>query len=137
MNQEPRGGISCEGLDSFYYAEDLRKSNLLMEAQYLRGTLQADEATAKLAEAAAIEERLADMSEEKGLLRNSWVHRFSAVCAWAQAGNIHTAISSGDRMLAHPDLPERLRQEVAKYVQDLRRRREEWWKELATVAAAG
>ena len=76
-------------------------------------------------------------SEEKGLFRNAWVHRYSAVCAWAQAGNMYTAIASGERMLAHPDLPERLRLEVSKYVQNLRSVREESREKLARMAVAG
>lgn len=133
MSEEVTGGISCEGLDSSFHVEETRKSNLILEAKCLRERQQADEAAAKLAEAAALEEHLADVCEEKGLLRKSWVHRFGAVCAWAQAGNFHSAISSGDRMLARADLPERLRLQVASYVQELRRRRAQWAKELATT----
>jgi hypothetical protein len=137
MSEESKGGISCEGLDQAFDAEETRKSNLLFEAQVLRARQQTEEAAARLAEAAAIEEHLAEICEQKGLLRKSWVHRFGAVCAWAQAGNIHTAISSGEKILARPDLPERLRHHIDDYVQDLRRRRAQWSKELAVTATAG
>lgn len=133
MSEQRTDAISCAGLDAAFHEEETRKSKLMLEAQVLRERQQADAAAANLAEAAAIEERLADVCEEKGLLRKAWVHRFGAVCAWAQAGNVHSAISCGDRILARPDLPERLRLQVANYVQDLRRRRAQWAKELAAT----
>lgn len=137
MNETLQGGISREGLDAAFDAEEARKSNLLLEAQSLVHQGRAEEATVRLAEAAAIEDRLAAICEDKNLLRKSWVHRFGAICAWAQAGNMYTAIASGERMLAHPDLPERLRLEVSKYVQNLRSVREESREKLARMAVAG
>jgi hypothetical protein len=137
MNSKPKRGISCQGLDASFDTEETRKSNLLLEAQFLVAQQQHDEAAVKFAHAAEIEEHLSDICEAKGLMEKAWVHRFSAVSCWAGAGNIHEAITLGDELLGRTDLPERLRQRVHDYVQTLRRRRAQWWAEaaLATTGA--
>jgi hypothetical protein len=139
MNKQPARGILREGLDAAFEADETAKSNLILEGQLLRDRQQPDEAAAKFAQAAEIEERLSETCEAKGLMEKAWVHRFSAVGCWALAGNIHDAISLGDSLLARPDLPERLRQRVHEYTQDLRRRRAQWFTGMVptTTSAAG
>lgn len=126
MNDQPRRGISRAGLDAAFEADEAAKSNLLIEAQLLRGYGRHDEAETKLAEAAPIEERLTRVCLEKGLLEKAWVHWFSAISCWAGAGNYYAAIRFGDAMLARPDLPERQRQRVQEYTQLLRSRLAQW-----------
>jgi hypothetical protein len=135
MNEQQKQGISRQGLDSAFDAEETTKSNLLLEAQLLRAQHQPDEAASRFAEVAEIEQRLAAVCESKGLLDKAWVHHFSAVSCWAQAGNFHEAITRGDELLAHPDLPDRLRQRIQEYTQALRLRRAQWSADLVLATS--
>src|SRR5947209_1144897 len=103
MSEQQRKAIRSHALGADFEADESLKSNLILEAQLLRTRRQPDEAAAKLAHAAAIEERLGEYCEAKGLMEKAWVHRFSALCCWAQAGNLHTAINLGGELLARTD----------------------------------
>jgi hypothetical protein len=105
----------------------------LLEAQLLRAQRRTDEAAVRFAQAAKIEERLGEICRARGLSTESWMHRFSAVGCWAQAGNFHEAITLGEELLAEPDLPPPLRQRVEEYTALLRCRREQWSVELASI----
>ena len=133
MNQEPLHGVNRQGLDSAFEAEEVRKSNLLLEAQVLRER-QADEAATKFAQAAEIEEVLSETCLVNGLIEKSFVHRFSAASCWAQAGNFYQAIALCEELLARPELPERLCQRVRDYSLTLRARRAKLYAELALVS---
>jgi len=131
MNQQPGQGINRAGLGATFETDEARKSNLILEAQLLREQARADEAVAKFAEAARIEESLGQRCAAQGLIEKSLLHRFSALSLWAQAGNFYQAIALGDELLASPDLAERLRQRIQKYTHTLRTRRARWYEELA------
>ncbi len=135
MNEQRVSGISRQGLDEAFEAEEARKSNLLLEAQLLRAQEQDDEAAAKFAEAAHIEERLAAQCESKGLREKSWIHQFSAAGCWAQAGNFYEALRLGDELLTDQQLPPRLRDQVQTFTQAIRRKRAQWHAEQQAVAA--
>jgi hypothetical protein len=87
------------------------------------------------AEAASLEERLADACEEARLVEKSFVHRFSAGGCWAQAGDFYHANRICDTLLGRADLPERLRVRVQDYAHVLRQRRSEWYSSLPLDAA--
>lgn len=123
--------------DPLLAAEETRKSNLLLEAQLLRAERRTDEAAVRFAQAAEIEERLGEACRTRGLRTEWWRHRFSAAGCWAQAGNFHEAITLGEELLAEADLSPRLRQRVEEYTALLRRRREQWAVELASIPAGG
>jgi len=130
MSQQLARGISRKGLDVAFEADEERKSNLILKAQLLREQEMEDEAAAKFAQAAMIEERLSYICEAKGLIEKSFVHRFSAASCWAQAGNFYYAIALCDDLLVCDDLPDRLRQRVHNYAHTLRVRRTQWYTEL-------
>jgi hypothetical protein len=111
--------------------EEVRKSNLLLEAQLLRAEHRTEEAAIRFAQAADIEQRLSELCRTQGLQTDAWMHRFSAAGCWAQAGNFHEAITLGDELLAEADLPSAFRQRVQEYTATLRRRREQWSAGLA------
>jgi hypothetical protein len=136
MSQTPGRGASLEGLDAAFDAEEARCGNLIIEAQMLQAQGRPDDAAARYADVAPIEERLGAICEEKGLREKSWIHRFGAVRAWALAGNYLAAIALSDALVARPDLPERLRQRIQEYTQSLRDRRDRWSAELASPGAA-
>jgi hypothetical protein len=133
-NQAPRG-ISRRGLDANFDEQEVRKSNLILEARRLRDQRQDEAAADRFAEAAAMEERLADACEAARLVEKSYVHRFSAVGCWAQAGDFYHAIRICDVLLDRADLPQRLRDRVQDYSQALRQRRSEWYSNLTLDAA--
>lgn len=133
MNQQQKQAINRAGLDAAFEADEARKSNLILEAQLLREQARADEAARKFAEAAQIEESLSQRSAAQGLTEKSFLHRFSALSLWAQAGAFYQAITLGDELLASPALPERLRQRIQTYTNTLRTRRAHWYEELAMV----
>ena len=137
MTEREKNGISCEGLDQAFQEDEVHKSNLILEAHYLVASQQPDTAAQKLAQAAEIEERLSDICLKKGLQEKSFVHRFSAVCCWAQAGNYYDAIRLGDELLTCSGLSEGLRQQVQEYTYALRVRRTEGAARMATSEVEG
>nr|CAA9219829.1 hypothetical protein AVDCRST_MAG63-427 [uncultured Armatimonadetes bacterium] len=133
-------GVSRQGLDADFAADEAHKSNLILEARAAREQGRDEAAAARFAEAGAIEERLTDQCLAQGLVEKSYVHGFSAASCWAQAGDFHHAIVLCDGLLARPDLPEgRLRQRIQEYADALRARRAQWYAvllaETATVEA--
>lgn len=136
MNSErPMKGISQQGLDEAFQAEETRKSDLMLQASLLRERGQDEASAANFAEAAAIEERLRDQCQAQGLLPKSFVHAFSAAGCWAQAGDFYHALTSCDQLLARTDLPDRLRRRVGDYAATLRTRRSEWYAALLKTTA--
>ena len=123
-------GISRQGLDDAFQVEETRKSDLILRAALLREQGQEEEAADSFAEAAAIEERLRDECQARGLLPKSLVHAFSAAGCWAQAGDFHHALVLCDQLLARTDLSDRLRRRVQEYAETLRARRSEWYAAL-------
>jgi len=131
-------GISRRGLDAVLAKEEGRKSNLILEANLLKAQERYQDAADRFAEAAQIEERLSGVLLQEGLLDKYFVHRFSALSCWAQAGDVYHAIVLGDELLARADLPDPLRARIEEYVQLLQARRVRWFAEFAptTVATA-
>ncbi len=131
MNQQQTNAINGAGLDAAFERDEAHKSNLIFEARLFREQSRADEAAHKFAEAAQIEESLSQRCVARGLTEKSFLHRFSALSLWAQAGAFYQAIALGDELLASPALPERLRQRIQTYTDTLRNRRAHWYEELA------
>ena len=134
-DERPMRGISRQGLDEEFQAEETRKSNLMLQAALLREQGQDEAAADKFAETAAIEERLRDQCEAQALMPKSLVHAFSAAGCWAQAGDFHHALTLCDGLLARADVPDRLRRRVEEYAATLRTRRSEWYAALLKTTA--
>jgi hypothetical protein len=136
-NQRPAAarGIRRRGLDATFEADEARKSNLILEGRALREQGQDEAAASRFAQAAAIEEQLADRCGRAGLVEKEFVHRFSAASCWAQAGDFYHAITLCNDLLARADLPDRLRQRVLDYADALRARRAQWYAGLLLEAA--
>lgn len=131
MSQQQTKAISRARLDVAFEADEARKSSLILEAQLLREQGRADEAVYKFAEAARIEETLSHRCTAQRFPEKSFLHRFSALSLWAQAGNFYQAIALGDELLASSALPEHLRQRVQTYTNTLRVRRARLYEEMA------
>jgi hypothetical protein len=128
-------GIDRHGLDASFDADEVLKSNLIVEAQFLTAQQQPDAAADRFAQAAEIEERLSSRCADQGLREKSWVHLFSAVSCWARAGEFHTAIGLGEQLLAEPGLPPRLRQRIHELTSTIRTRRTQWAAGLVLAAS--
>ena len=129
MNQQQEQGINRAGLDAAFETDEIRKSGLILEAQLLREQTRDDEAARKYAEAARIEESLSQRCATLGLTEKSFLHSFSALSLWAQAGDF------GNELISAPALPEQLRQRVQTYTNTLRLRRALWYQDLAKAMA--
>ena len=132
MSLTAKRGISVQGLDTAFDAEEARCGNLILDARMLQAQGKGDEAASKFAEVAPLEDRLAELCQQQGLVEKAWVHRFDAVRAWALARNYLAAITAGDALLSQAALPEPLRQRIREYVQSLRERRMQLSEQLAS-----
>jgi hypothetical protein len=135
MNQPAARGVNRQGVNAAFAADEASKSRLMLEAQMLRAQHKPEAAADKFAEAAVIEERLCHLCMTKGLGDKAFVHGFSAASCWAQAGDFHRAIGLCNDLLAHDDLPTRLRQRVHAYAGMLSARRAQWYAELVLQGA--
>ena len=133
MSQQIQG-IARQGLDAQFESDEARKSNLILEARWLAA--HGEDAAEKFAQAAQIEADLARRSAACDLAEKSFVHQLSAASCWAQAGDFYHAVHLCDNLLAHTDLPERLRRRVQEYSAILRQRRHQWYAGVAEMAEA-
>ena len=76
MSEHSYSGVTRCGLGAAFEADEARKSSLILEAQRLRQQGQDEGAAARFAEAAGIEEGLADRCEERSLVEKAFIHRF-------------------------------------------------------------
>ncbi len=127
-------GIDRHGLDTSFDADEVLKSNLIVEADLLGAQQQPDAAANRFAQAAEIEDRLSARCADQGLQEKSWVHLFSAASCWARAGDFHTAIGLGEQLQAEPGLPPRLRQRIQEFTNTIRKRRTQWAAGLVLTA---
>ena len=134
MKTERKQSINREKLDAAFTKEEMRKSNLILQANLLKAQGQYQDATDRFAEAAQIEEQLSQVLLQKELMTKYFVHRFSALSCWAQAGNVYQAIVMSKELLARPDLPDHLRQRIQEHVQLFQARRVLWFAEFAPPA---
>jgi hypothetical protein len=133
MSGPQASGASRSQPDPAFAADEIRKSNLILQARLLSAQNQADEAAHRFAEAAQLEEDLAQRCSTAGLHDAAAAHLFSAASCWAQAGNFFRAILLCDDLLGRPGGTERLRQEVRQYALVLRTRRAQWYAGLSTA----
>ena len=82
MTDQPTNGINRQGLDSSFLTEESRKSRLILEGRMLTAQQQFDGAARRFAEAAEIEDQLAEICVRQGLKDKSWIHRFSSASLW-------------------------------------------------------
>lgn len=132
---EMRRGIDRSGLDADFVEAEGRKSQLIFEARQRLDDGLVEEAAQRFAAAAELEHQLAEYCSRQGLMEKAFIHEFSAVSCWAQAGNLYEAIVMCDQLLSRNELPERLRSHIVQYRQTLRNRRSEWHSELLAHSA--
>ena len=82
------------------------KSNLLLEAQMMAATGNADEAIRRYALAAPKEECIAGYYARQSDKSLAAYHCFSAAACWAKTGNLHDAITLFDALGQSSETPE-------------------------------
>jgi hypothetical protein len=133
MNDPQANGSGRPQPDEAFTADEARKSSLILQARMLSAQGQADQAAGRFAEAAQVEESLAQRCAAAGLHDPAAIHLFSAASCLAQAGNFFRAILLCDELLARPGGTKRLRQEVRQYALTLRARRAQWYAGLSAA----
>lgn len=135
MSDPSKSGMSNQGPDDRYAADEVRKSNLILQARLLLAQNQEDAAAAHFAKAAEWEEQLTQRCLTGGMRDKAAAHHFSAAGCWAQAGNFFRAIVLCDELLGQAGVTDRLRREAQEYAHKLRVRRAEYYAGLTAVAA--
>jgi tetratricopeptide (TPR) repeat protein len=135
MSNSSTTGLDRRGLDDTFAADEVRKSNLILEGRLLEARQQLDEAAQKFAQAAEYEERLGNQCVTLGLSDRASLHLYSAASCWARAGNFFRAIALCDDLLRRSGLPDALRRQIENYVHVLRGRRAQWAAELTLAPA--
>lgn len=108
--------IDRSGLSEDFLAQERKKSNLILEANLLKAQGLFEFAAEKFAEAATTEEQLAQQLLVLQRYEKAFVHQFSAISCWAQAGNLHRALMLGQALLADSQLSERQRKQISEYM---------------------
>ena len=96
------------------------KSNLLLEAQMLAATGNAEAAIERYAQAAPKEERIAAYYTKQRENAQAARHLFSAAVCWAKIGNLHNAITLFDALRDSPVTPGRMKVDAMLYAAQLR-----------------
>jgi hypothetical protein len=109
-----------------YFEEETRKSNLLLQAALLRAEGQEELAASRFAEAASLEEQLAQRAEAEGNAPRAIRSQFSAASAWANAGDFHHALTLLQTLEQRADAPEPLKALVRAFAETLRAQRRQW-----------
>lgn len=119
-------GINRRNLSDEFRAKEQLKSSLILEANLLKAQGEFEVAARRFAEAAEIEERLASELIGLGFQEKAFIHRFSAVSCWAQAGDLHRAVTLGEQMLRENNLTTAQSSHLEKYMETLHGRIVQW-----------
>jgi len=126
MNEGKTNAIDRSALSDSFLTLERQKSNLILGANLLQQQRLYPAAADKFAAAAEIEEQLTQMLFEQGKQEKAFVHRFSAISCWVQAGDLHRALGLGQQMLMSDELPTPQRSRVESYIDTLQERMEQW-----------
>ena len=119
-----------------FLVEERNKSNLIVEGNLLKAQGKFENAAAKFAAAATIEEQLATFLISVNWWEKAYVHQFSAISCWAQAGDLYHAIQLGEQFLNEAWLSSSQRQQVTHYLKTLRGRFMQWMNHWVTESPA-
>ena len=129
MSTPTRGAIARNGLSDEYQRQEQQKSNLILEANLLKQQGLYPQAAHKFATAAAIEEDLAAQLLAANRFEKSFIHHFSALSCWTQAGDLHRALLLGERLSQDETLSQQQRTQVMAYLETLQIRMSQWMRQ--------
>jgi len=136
MIQNKPTGVDRSNLPDALVAAERRKSNLILEANLLQYQGQYEAAADKFADAAEIEEQLANQLQALSKTEKAFIHHFSALSCWVQAGDLHRALVLGQQLLRDNNLSPNQRQQVSDYLSTLRGRLAQWMSQWASEPAS-
>ncbi len=129
-------GIIRKNLSDSFVANERLKSDLILEANLLKAQGDFEAAAQRFAEAAEIEERLATDLTGMGFQDKAFIHRFSAVSCWAQAGDLYRAVTLGEQMLQDNNLTTAQSSRLEKYLEVLHGRIVQWMSQWSVESVA-
>lgn len=107
-------------------SQETDKSNLIIEANFLKIQGRYQDAARKFAEAAQIEEQLAEDWLNQGKGTEAALHQLSALSCWGQAGDLYRAMTMGEQLLMKSDLSNSQRSDLLDYLRQLQQRYTQW-----------
>lgn len=126
MTQEKRTGIAYKPLPPALQMIEREKARLLLEVHTLKTQAHFTEAAERFAQAAHQEEQLADWAAHQELPDLYYLHAFSALSCWAQAGDPHRALQMSHALLQTAPLTTRQRTQLEQYQATLEQRWVSW-----------
>lgn len=109
-----------------YPEEEVHKSDLLLQAALLRAEGHEELAASRFAEAAILEEQIAQRADLAGDALRALRSHFSAASAWANAGDFHHALTLLQILEQRADAPEPLKARARAFAETLRVQRRQW-----------
>ncbi len=131
MTEQHASGIAYTPLPANLQMVEREKSRLILEAHMLKAQMRFAEAAERFAQAARYEHELADWAEAQALSDLRYLHAFSALSCWAQAGDPHRALVLGRKLLDSGTLTEAQRAQLQSYYATLEQRWVSWMNEWA------
>ena len=110
------------------------KSRLLFEARLLKGQQQYEQAANRFIKVAQIEKQWAEWAEKNGFAELAFIHRYSELSCWAQAGNPFQALGLITELLVSDDLLPEKRADLEEYRESLHVQFVHWMSEWSTTA---
>lgn len=126
ISQRQLSAIDRSGLPETFVTNERQKSNLLLEANFLQQLGEFEAAADKFALAAPLEEALAEQLLALGKIDKAFIHQFSAVSCWVQAGDLHRALVLGQQLQQSAHLSTAQQAHVTNYLNLLRKRMVRW-----------
>lgn len=119
-------GVDRAGLSGSFLTDEQHKSNLIVEANLLKLREEYEAAAEKFAAAAQIEEKLVQELINLNRKEKAFIHLFSAVSCWAQAGDLHRALMLGNNLVHLEGIASPHQQAAQEYINVLRSRYIQW-----------
>lgn len=126
MTLPASAGIPYRSFPSHLQLIAREKTRLVLEANRLRLQQQFRTAADHFAQAARYEQQLADWADMEQLRDLSYLHRFSAVSCWAQAGDPYRALLLIQQMLTIMTLNQKQYEQLQAFRTKLEGRMIEW-----------
>jgi hypothetical protein len=135
LKQQPTG-IAYTSLPGNLQIVEKEKSRLILEAHTLKSQNRFAEAAEYFAQAAQYEQELANWATAQGLNDLSYLHSFSALSCWAQAGDPHRALTISRTLLRSGKLTQPQRTQLQAYYDTLEQRWVSWMNQWVHPAFA-
>lgn len=129
MTEQYTSGVAYTPLPANLQMIEREKSRLILEAHMLKAQMRFAEAAERFAQAARYEHELADWADAQGFSDLRYLHAFSALSCWAQAGDPHRALVLGRKLLDSGTLTAAQRAQLQSYYSTLEQRWVRWMNE--------